>query len=360
MRTFKQITRRDRLMISKLRTCGFSISEIARRIGKNKSTISRELKRNANVSSIDDQLFYLAAEKGLFPDELKKISRQIGLGTLRVKRTWSAVTAEEMASHRRLLSNQMRVQKTKATKNWAIEKLREGWTPEQIAGRSSKDGPEKVSHEYVYQIIKKDRHAGGKLFRLLPRFRKHKQRFNARIYGHKIKGKVHISLRPKVVEQRQRLGDLEADLIQGYKQSGYILTVVDRKSRLVILRKLKTKSSLSVARELTFAARKFRVAKTITTDNGHEFAHHRRIAQQAKIDFYFATAHSSFERGTVENTNGLIRRIYPKQTCFKDIKQLDLNRIQENLNTRPRKVLNFLTPQEVHFNSQSRTSTRCI
>lgn len=360
MRTFKQLTAYDRVRISRLKACGFSISEIASKLGKNKSSISRELRRNASISDVDDQLFWMAIDQGFDVLALQRDYKRLKYSFLKDEYNWTASDAERTRCIRANLANKIRCSKKKSTKNWVIEKLKSGWTPEQIAGRSKREAPEKISHEFVYAMIKKDRDNGGRLFRLLPRFRKRKQRFAAREYKEKIAGKVHLSKRPKVVARRSRLGDLEADLIHGYKQDGFILTVIDRKSRLVVLRKVNRKTSAVVARELVYATKKMCVAKTITTDNGLEFAKHVEISRKSKADFFFATPHSSCERGSVENMNGLIRRVYPKGKSFKAISQNDLNLLESKLNNRPRKILNFLTPREVHSKLLRRISSRCI
>jgi len=145
-------------------------------------------------------------------------------------------------------------------------------------------------------------------------------------------------------------------LIQGYRHSGYILSVVDRKSRLVILRKLNTKRKMSVRIQLERAVRKLGTVHTLTLDNGSEFCDHEAFTRATKVPVYFANPYSSIERALNENTNGLVRFFLPKKTCFKNLTQTRLNEIQDMLNTRPRDCLGYLTPEEVHFRRTPRSS----
>lgn len=318
MQTFKQITYRDRLLISRLKACGYSISEIAKRVGKNKSSISRELKRNVFNYSEESEPHWIAEE------------------------------AQRVRNLRTYKSNQIRRRKKVETKRWVIEKLKLGWSPEQIAGRSKVDAPEIVSHECVYQMIIVNKKQGGKLYRLLKRFNKRKSRFAPRLY--EPANRPSIKARPKVVDELKRTGDLEADLIQGYRADGYVLTVIDRKTQLVRLRKLKSKHKLRVRLELEKALANFGTIHTLTVDNGKEFFDYKELQRRLKIDVYFADPYCSTQRARVENMNGLIRYYLPKKTSFRELSQSDLNNIESLLNNRPRKSLKFLTPIEFHRN----------
>ncbi len=167
-----------------------------------------------------------------------------------------------------------------------------------------------------------------------------------------IPDRVGIDKRPAIVAKRKRLGDLEADLIQGYRHSGNILTLVDRKSKFVLLRKLKTKRATTVRKQLSRVLAQVSHRHTLTLDNGSEFAQHRAL----KLPVYFTHPYCSTERGTVENTNGLVRYYLPKKTSFRSLTQSRLNEIQNDLNHRPRRCLNYLTPYEVQFNKLPRAS----
>jgi transposase, IS30 family len=355
-RVFKQLTQRDRVLISSLRARKLSLSEIARRIGKDKSTVSRELKRNAQVITLDDHTFWTGVSNLCSREEALELlkSAQPDLVASLPTRNWTAESAEQQYRRRLWLANQSRRRKNKETVRWVKEKLRQGWGPDQIAGRSKIEAPESVSHEYVYLLVKADKKRGGFLYRRLKRFRKRKQRFGNRSYplASNIPGRVGIEKRPAIVAKRKRLGDLEADLIQGYRHSGNILTVVDRKSKFVLLRKIKTKRATTVRKQLNRVLDRVNHRQTLTLDNGSEFAQHRAL----KLPVYFTHPYCSTERGTVENTNGLVRYYLPKKTSFRNLTQNRLNEIQNALNHRPRRCLGYLTPFEVQFNKLPRAS----
>jgi IS30 family transposase len=358
---YLQLTYQDRVQISHWKARGLSITQIAVRTGVHKSTISRELKRNARKVSRESQLFFfemslLGHPKSLIRQHLDEINAH----TAQFKEylTWGAQEAQRARQHRMLCANQLRRRKSTLTQTWVLDKLKSHWSPKQIAGRSKIEAPEPVSYEYVYRLIHENKKRGGKLHRLLPRYGKRKQRFGKRVYpaGPVIPERIDIRERPKIVEERSRLGDLEGDLIQGYCHSGYVLSLIDRKSRYVTLRKLKTKKKKGVRVQLERAIRKMKHAKTLTLDNGSEFCDHRELTRSTNVPVYFATPYRSCERGTNENTNGLVRYFLPKKTSFHKLSQSRLNEIESLLNHRPRACLDYLTPHEVHFKKHPRSS----
>lgn len=363
-RVFRQITERDRVLISHLKAKKVSISEIARRIGKNKSTISRELKRNGSHTNTEDKIFWYGVRHLLSHEQVRAQLKSMSAEEKKQFEPdshWNAQNAQGLRNYRLHMANQLRRSKQLETRKWVINKLKLKWSPEQIAGRSKLDGPEPVSHEYVYLFIKADKKRGGKLHKLLKRYRKRKQRFANRLYpsGPVIPNRTGIEKRPKIVDKRSRLGDLEGDLVLGFKSSGYILSLVDRKSKYLILRKLKTKRKTVVCAALNTSIERIKAAKTLTLDNGTEFCDHEKVTQHHGIPVYFAHPYCSSERGTIENSNGLIRYFLPKKTSFSNLNQRALNKIQAHLNNRPRKCLKFLTPREFHFKkhkSPSKTS----
>jgi len=353
-RAFRQLTERDRVLISHLKGRGLSLAEIARRVGKNKSTISRELKRNADVVSPEEKLFWFKIRNLISDDELEKLlSAMRPCDRRELQKTsihWSARDAQSRRNQRLWEANQKRRRKKPETRRWVVGKFKQGWSPEQIAGRSKIDAPEPVSHEYVYSMLYRDKKRGGRLHRLLKRYRKRKQRFGARTYpsGPVIPNRVGIEDRPAIVDSRSRLGDCEGDLIVGYRQSGYVLSLIDRKSKFIVLRKLRTKRAQGVGRQLERGLRRLGGASTLTLDNGSEFCAHERLSQSTGVRVYFAHPYCSSERGSIENANGLVRYFLPKKTSFAKLSQTELNRIQDLLNHRPRKCLGYLTPHEVH------------
>jgi IS30 family transposase len=367
-RCFRQLTKRDRRLIYEWRKQGLSQAEIARRLGKDKSTISRELKRNAEVVTKESRLFWFKIQKLWTDDQLdaylKTLPANERKALTQTELCWRPQAAQACRDQRVWMANQKRRRKKPATRKWVIEKLKLHWSPEQIAGRSKVDGPQPVSHEYIYELLHRDKLRGGRLYRLLKRFRRRKQRFARRQYPSErvIPNRVGIEKRPAAANRRERLGDCEADLITGHRHSGYVLSFIDRKSKLLVLRKLKTKRSPLVRKQMEVAIRQLGRVLTLTVDNGREFVEHRKLTWTTGVRVYFAHPHCSAERGTVENANGLVRYYLPKRKSFANLSQRELNRIQNLLNRRPRKCLGYLTPAEAHSRNRSLRPTRkrCI
>lgn len=233
--------------------------------------------------------------------------------------------------------------------------LLDGWSPEQISGRIKKDYPNDpiltISHEAIYRYIYLHRQAklNRKLIALLPYHKSQRRRANS--YSKrkiKINDQISIDDRPKHVENRIEIGHWEGDLIIGKGQKSAIGTLVERKSRFTIIVKLIDRKSKTVCKSFVeeFNTLAAYLLKSLTYDNGTEMAQHKLLTEQTGIQVYFAHPYSSWERGTNENTNGLIRRYFPKGTDFNTVGELQLKIVQEKLNNRPRKVLDFKTPSE--------------
>lgn len=361
-RCFKQLTSRDRVMISKLKVKKLSLSEIARRIGKDKSTVSRELRRNAVTVTPQDRFFLLRVNRLWSEEQLDEYLLTEPAESRQTNDVWTHADAQSQRDIRVWRANQQRRRKMPATRKWVVAKLRSGWSPQQVAGRSNIDGPESVSHEYVYALLQRDKKRGGRLYRLLKRFGKRKQRLSARTYPMPVAAtdRVSIDKRPAIVDARRRLGDCEADLIVGYRQSGYVLSCIDRKSRATVLRKVKTKRMGTVRKQLELALRKLRGAHTLTVDNGKEFYAHKELEDRAKVKVFFTHPYCSTERGAIENLNGLVRYYLPKRSSFARLSQTRLNAIEHLLNHRPRKCLGYLTPHEVHFKKKPLRSAASV
>lgn len=234
--------------------------------------------------------------------------------------------------------------------------LLEGWSPEQISGRVSDKYPNdpimSISHEAIYMHIYSHPQASLNL-KLISLLTYHKSRRRS-VKGTKkrvirIKNQTSIDQRPRYIEERKEIGHWEGDLMIGIKQNSAIGTLVERKSRYTKIVKLKDRRSETVrkcfAKELNELSAKYR--KTLTYDNGIEMAQHELLTQQTGMQVYFAHPYSSWERGTNENTNGLIRRYFPKGTDFNKVEEHQLKAVQEKLNNRPRKVLGYKTPSEI-------------
>ena len=237
---------------------------------------------------------------------------------------------------------------TEEVKQHVNERLRKDLSPEQIAGRAKLEGRECVSTERIYQYVWKDKKEGGDLHTHLRRKgRRYRKRGNAKDSRGIIKDRVDISQRPEIVDRKERLGDLEIDTMIGQNHKGALLTINDRVSNKVMIEKLNSKDAKELARKVIERLSPYqKKVHTITSDNGKEFAEHKMISSELNLDFYFARPYHSWERGANENINGLIRQYFPKKTSFENISDDDVKRVEEILNNRPRKKLNFLTPNE--------------
>jgi len=308
--SYTQLTREQRYQIYALMKAGQNQTQMASIIKVHKSTISRELARNCG-------------QRGYRPKQ-----------------------AQQLALSRKLPAHQPRIQPATWTlvESW----LGQQWSPEQISGRLKLEQMALVSHERIYQYIYRDKRAGGNLYLNLRSQKKRRKRYGSNDRRGQLPNRRSIDERPLIVERKARLGDWEADTIIGKGHREAIVSLVERKSKLTRLAKVKRKTAESVRHAITAQLPQLCV-RTITSDNGREFAQHQQIAHQLSADFYFAHPFASWERGLNENTNGLVRQYFPKQHDFSTISDTELNRVVERLNDRPRKTLGYKTPNEVFF-----------
>ena len=271
----KHLTAEQRYTIYAMLQEEYQQNEIAKVIGVSKSTISREIRRNCDKRS------------GKYNNDLAHRKAQ---GRKKGK------------LHAQKLTRKMRKRIRKL--------LKKGFSPEQITGRERLEGREMVSHETIYRWIWEQKRRGGDLHKYLRRQgRKYAKRGSKNAGRGFIPNRVDIDKRPEEVEKKKRFGDLEIDTIIGKNHKGAILTINDRVTGRVWIRKLQGKEAIPVARVTAWALRKVkRLIHTITADNGKEFAKHEEIAQKLEINFYFCKPYHSWERGANENTNGLIRQ----------------------------------------------------
>jgi len=314
------LTLSEREVIAQMLAAGKKQSQIAQHLGRAPSTISRELRRN-KVGGVE---------------------------------TYFAVQADWLAGERRRESKLPFVQRDERVWTYVRAKLGEQWSPEQIAGRLREDSPHdaslRISHETIYASIYADRREGGVLWRQLRRqHRRRRPRGTGRVRRNRIPGRVGIEQRPPVVESRRRKGDWEGDTVAG--KSGHLVTAVERKSRFVVLAKVPDKRASSVNRGGIRALQKVpeTFCKTLTLDNGTEFARFGELERALNLRVYFAEPYNSNQRATNENTNGLLRQYFPKGTDFRKISHQAVAKVQQRLNNRPRKCLGYRTPHEVLF-----------
>ena len=312
MKTYKQLTCEQRYAISILKEKDFLQKDIAASIGVNRSTISRELKRNSG------------------------------------KRGYRPKQAQRKAEERRWDKSPPRI----SEEVWAkVEKhLKEDWSPEQISGRLKEIEAIRISHEWIYQFIMKDKQAGGDLYTHLRCRSKRKKRYGSNERRGIIKNRRSIEERPAIVETKERIGDWEADTVIGKAHKGALVSLTERRSKLSLIYKVERKTSDLVKEAMGKLLLPLKeIVHTITSDNGKEFAMHEETANILKTDFYFAHPYASYERGLNENTNGLIRQYFPKDRDFRTITDEEIIMAMKKLNNRPRKTLGYLTPNEVFF-----------
>ena len=304
MQAYTQLTYNQRYHIYTFMKAGLCQTQIAEIIGVHKSTISRELKRNPG-------------RRGYRPKQAHQYA------VARRDKAKSRITDED----------------------WELieELICLDWSPEQISDCCRKEQVLQISYEWIYQHIYRDKRKGGTLWGHLRCRKKRKKRYGSYDKRGQIPNRTSIDERPQVVEDRSRLGDWEADTIIGKGKKGAIVTLVDRKSRYLRMGLVSQRTKEAVKEVIISLLADFPV-HTITCDNGKEFTSHEEIANVLGAEVYFAHPYASWERGTNENTNGLIRQYIPKDTKFGELTHEDIAFVENRLNTRPRKCLSFNPP----------------
>jgi transposase, IS30 family len=310
-RQYKQLTQGKRYQIEALLGKDHMQKEIAEAIGISESALSRELRRNTSDGG------------------------------------YCAETAHALAVRRRVSASKF--SKSDERHMPVIRKgLLLGWSPENISQRMKVEVPDiALSHTTVYNRIADEKARGGSLYKDLPRFGKGRCKGGKRKAGRSlIPNRTDITERPEVVDLRSRLGDWEGDTVYG--QDAYLVTLVDRKSRFTLIGKVDTKQAETVSACMINLLKRVPLVHTITLDNGGEFAAHEKVAKEVNTDIYFAKPYASYQRGTNENTNGLIRRTWPKKMSLGHLKEDDIRTMEVLINTMPRKVLDGRTPLEAY------------
>ena len=316
--SYHHLSLAERERISQLRFVGASPSAIARDLGRDKSTLSRELWRNG--------------EAGAYP----------------------AYQAQTRAEERRREAPRPHRLDHPPLLAYVRQKLEQCWSPEQIAGRLQVDFPDdlrmRASHETLYRYVQEERAQGGALHTFLRQGQKrHRKRYGRKELRGQIPGRVGIEHRPVVVARRARFGDWESDTLQSSRGGGRLATHVERKSRYTLLSRLADGSAANFNRAAQRTLGKLPAAlrKTATVDNGKEFAGFRQLEERLGLRIYFARPYHAWERGLCENTNGLLRQFFPKGMDLRRVPRRALDRVSSLLNNRPRKGLGYRTPVEV-------------
>ena len=310
---YKQLTSEQRYTISVLLQNRTKQKDIAKAINVSASTVSREIRRNSGV---------------------------------RRHYNWETVQANAVQTRRRKPGNRS-VDKDVMEEAKCLL-ITEQWSPEQISGVLAKDG-KYISHETIYRMIRKDKAEGGTLYKHC----RHKLKHRTRPVGGKrisIPNRTSISERPTEADGK-RFGDFEMDTIVGRGNHGAIVTLIERSTNMLFMRKLKNgKNAKELARTVIHLLSPFKDhIKSITTDNGTEFACHEMIAKSLGVTIYFADPYASWQKGAIENANGLIRQYVPKKETFEHISQQQITKYSKKINMRPRKKLDFKTPQDCFY-----------
>ena len=308
------LTAEEREVIARMHSAGRKQAEIAGQLQRAASTISRELCRNGSRNGY-----------------------------------WAVAAQKKADARRRQRPRVCKLQRPE-TRHYVQEKLRLYWSPDEIAGRLRDDFPgdraRQVSHQTIYTWIHAQDAAGK-------RWRRYLRSASWRRPGPENRGRLpactRIEGRPAVVDRRGRYGDWEGDTVRGAGHRGGIVSLVDRKfgyllmGKVVNLRATTVRNSMAALYRGTPSA----LRKTLTLDNGKEFAEHQQLADEATLKVYFAEPYCAWQRGTNEHTNGLIRQFFPKGTDLAHTPERQLLKVQELLNNRPRKRLGYRTPLEV-------------
>lgn len=273
------------------------------------------------------------------------------------RKNYCSKLAQERYEFKRCLRRNVLKITNKELSDFIIDKIKQSWSPEQISSfLRMKPDCDQISFASIYRYVYSGLLEGISRVNLRKKGKKRKYRSSKQ----RIRDCRRINERPEIVENRERIGDFEMDTVlsgRNENAKACLLSIVDRKSGFLIANKLPNKKSESVLAAVKNAVKKLgsKTFKTITTDNGLEFACHKKVEKIAKARFYFAKPYCSWQRGTNENTNGLIREFFPKGSNFSSIEQNEVDRVVELINNRPRKRLEYKTPKEVFYNLQNCT-----
>lgn len=320
--SYTHLTEKERYVISHLKIADYPLREIARRLGRHHTSISREIKRN-KPDYADDAVYWY---------------------------TDSQPKAEKRKHKARSHCRQDQPKLVKYIEN----KLKQDWPPEAISAKLRIDHPldetMRISHETIYRWIYIDANQGGDLHIHLRR--RHKRRRRQTRYGSGrrfIQGRVPIGQRPEIVNSRERYGDWEGDTLEGAKGTGGLATHVERKSRFLLAAKLvdQKAATMTAASVDAFKMVPSELRQTLTVDNGKEFSQFKELEQHTGLSVFFADPYAAWQRGSNENANGILRFYFPKGTDFSKVSERQLERVIRRINNRPRKCLSYRSPHQV-------------
>jgi len=326
MRRFKQLTPHERNRIYRLLQTGKTQADVAKALGRTEGTISRELQRNRH-EQLDEYL----------PD-----------------------TAQRKANKRQALGRKQRyLDRFPRLKIYVLDRLRAGWTPDLIAGTLRSRGRRSLTKESIYQFIYSAEGRKLNLRQYLPRTHRIRHKRNGRKHNKGfIPHRVDIARRPKRIEARRQFGHWEGDSVSYRGHAQRLATQVERKSRLLVVLRPQTNQARERASLINhrFSSLPTGARRTITFDNGLEFADHQRVTATIGTKVYFAQPYASWQRGSNEHINGLLRRYLPRTTDLDRVTDKELHAIVNQINNRPRKILDYRTPKEVFSQELNRLS----
>lgn len=311
-----QISQVQRYEIQLYLEKNFSIPQISNLLGRPKKTIYQEIKRNSDQRN------------GIYKADLA-----------------------QRKSDERKKEKRKSIRFTQEIKEDVNRLLKENYSPEQITGSLKRENKPFVSHETIYKYIWENKKEGGKLYKhLRTRGKKYKKRAHLKDNRGIIAERKDIEERPKIVEERSRIGDYEVDLVHGANHRTPILTFNDRATGYTFLKHLKGKNAEEIKKNIYSIIKDNQlVIHTLTSDNGKEFSKHKELSDELKFDYYFARPYQSWQRGSNENYNRLLRQYFPKGSDFTKITTERLKEVQDKLNERPRKRFGYMSPKEVYL-----------
>ena len=320
--SYHQLTENERYQIYALKKAGHSQKEIATTLGRSPSTVSRELRRNSGL-------------KGYRPRQAQRLSDR-----------------RRREAHKSIKVND-------EVWGWIVELLQQELSPQQVVAYLRRHKGVSLHHETVYRLIYGDKAEGGELYQHLRILCKpYRKRYGHYARRGRIRHRVDIDDRPAVVDKRSRIGDWEGDTVMGKGCKSALLTLVERKTLYTRIVRLVGKRAELLAQAALGCMRDIAdQVKTITFDNGLEFAEHEQIASGLDADVYFAHPYAAWERGVNENTNGLIRQYFPKGTDFNEVTDEQVQLVMDRLNNRPRATLNHRSPNELFMGQRAELLT---
>ena len=314
MKNYNHLTPEQRCELGRLLVIGEEKTQIAKYLEVHISTIYREIRRNSDQRSFD----------------------------------YNSNLAQRKCTQRHQGKNKQVILSSSLISRITVL-LKKDFSPEQISGYLKRTQQTTISHECIYQFIWEDKRKGGVLYKhLRSKGKRYRKRGSLKDNRGIITNRVDIDRRPSVVDEKERIGDLEVDTVIGKDHQGAIVTINDRATGMLKMKLVRTKEANLVANAIIEELEEWKpFIKTITSDNGKEFADHESISEELNIDFYFAKPYHSWQRGANENLNGLIRQYFPKKTNFVKITHDEIKKVETILNSRPRKRYDYYSPLDI-------------